>query len=276
VSTDVPGRFAVSVSATDGPHDWVRIIRAATGIPDLQPRVLDLPHGRSQTTHGVAERFSEGRVHLVGDAARMMPSTGAFGGNTAIMDGFAIAWKLAMVVRGEAGPGLLDSHDPERRPYSKILADQQYLLYTQRGRPDLANDPSLPAPVSPVSALFFGYRQLGAVVTEPGDNGELLEDPAQPTGRPGTRAPYVKLRGGSTTDRLGRGFVLLTADQAWRTTDLPIEVHVIEEPEFLQAYGLKPEGAVLVRPDFVIAWRSAGFDLAELEKAWRTVLDLAA
>ncbi|GAA3431185.1 FAD-dependent monooxygenase [Kutzneria kofuensis] len=278
VSTDVPGRYAVGVSNTDGPKDWVRIIRTATGIPDLEPKVLDLRHGSSQTRHGVAERFSDNRIFLVGDAARMMPPTGAFGGNTAIMDGFGIAWKLAMVTRGEAGPGLLASHDPERRPYSKILADQQFLLFTQRSRPDLANDPTLPEPVSPVSALFFGYRQLGgAVITEPGDPGDLLEDPERPTGRPGVRAPYVRLANGSTTDLLGRGFVLLTGNPAYQDTALPIEVHVIDEPEFFTRYGISPEGAALVRPDFVIAWRSVGAaSPAELERAWRTVLDLRA
>ena len=274
VSTDVPGRYAVGVSNTDGDRDWRQIIRTATGIPDLEPKILDLPHGRSQTRHGVAERFSEGRIHLVGDAARMMPPTGAFGGNTAIMDGFGIGWKLAMVDKGDAGARLLSSHDPERRPYSTILADQQYLLFTQRGRPDLADDPTLPEAVSPVNSLFFGYRQLGgAIITEAGDAGDLLEDAARPSGRPGGRAPYVKLANGSTIDLLGRGFVLLTGNNEWRT-DLPIDVQVVDGPDFLDKYGLTTEGAALVRPDFVIAWRSAEHDPAGLEKAWRTVLDL--
>jgi putative polyketide hydroxylase len=70
--------------------------------------------------------------------------------------------------------------------------------------------------------------------------------------------------------------VLLTGDAAWRDIELPIEVHVLDEPEFFAAYGISPRGAVLVRPDFVIAWRSPDFTPAELRKAWRTVLDLAA
>ncbi|MER8944520.1 FAD-dependent monooxygenase [Mesorhizobium sp. M0959] len=45
-----------------------------------------------------------------------MPPTGAFGGNSGIHDAQNLAWKLAMVIRGEAGSTLLDSYDTERRP----------------------------------------------------------------------------------------------------------------------------------------------------------------
>jgi hypothetical protein len=55
---------------------------------------------------------------------------------------------------------------------------------------------------------------------------------------------------------------------------LPIEVHVLDEPEFFAKYGITPEGATLIRPDFVIAWRSVKATTpAEVETAWRTVLD---
>ncbi len=108
------------------------------------------------------------------------------------MDGFHLAWKLAMVERGEAGPGLLDSHDAERRPYSDFIADQQYREFVQRMRPDLADD-TLAPPVDPVSKAFFGYRNLSdAVLLEPGDPRDLLENPEEPTGRPGSRAPHVR------------------------------------------------------------------------------------
>lgn len=103
-----------------------------------------------------------------------------------------------MVLRGEAGAGLLDSHDAERRPYSELIAEQQYFAYVQRMRPDLRDAPDLrddtAAPVEPASALFFGYRHISGAVCVERDDGALLEDPERPSGRPGCRAPHVWLR----------------------------------------------------------------------------------
>lgn len=253
VSTDEPGQYAVSVGVGD--HDWLAVIRTATGIPDLAAEVIHAAMTSTDIKHWVADRFSEGRVHLVGDAARVMPPTGGFGGNSAIMDGFHLAWKLAMVVRGEAGPGLLDSHDPERRPWSDFIAEQQYTAFVERMRPDLADD-TLAPPVDPASKLFFGYRCLSsAVLLEPDDDRELLENPEEPTGRPGSHAPHVMVDGKSVVELFGRGFVVLTGSDHWvrQAKELGLDAHLIGDTK---TYGITPDGAVLVRPDFVIAWRS--------------------
>jgi len=208
-----------------------------------------------------------------------MPPTGAFGGNTAILDGYSLAWKLALVVLGEAGPGLLDSHDVERRPYSELLVEQQYRAFIERMRPDLADD-TLAAPVEPASALFFGYRQLGAIVAEPDDDGAVLENPEQPTGRPGSRAPHVPLGdGGSTVDLFGREFVVLTGSAAWAAAagELGLPAHRLDllDPTggWVKPYGVTDDGAVLVRPDGFVAWRSVGAGAPEeLALALRIVL----
>lgn len=264
VSTDTPHRWALSVG-----HDpdldearWVELIRIATGVADLEPVLVSGGAASGHTAVRVADRFSQGRVHLIGDAVRVMPPTGGMGGNTAILDAYHLAWKLAMVVRGEAGPGLLDSHDPERRPYADIIVEQQYAEFVRRMRPDLADD-TLAAPVEPVSALFFGYRHLGAIVPEPDDDGAVLENPEAPTGRPGSRAPHVWLRDGelSTVDLFGRRFVLLTGSPAWVDAAPPeVEAHLIEQAAdvWAKTYGVTTEGAVLVRPDGFVAWRSVG------------------
>ncbi|HEX3780925.1 MAG TPA: FAD-dependent monooxygenase [Pseudonocardiaceae bacterium] len=120
VTTDAPGRYVLNTGLEDGVSPttarWVELIRIATGVADLRPTLLNSNDRVFATEHRIADEFSSGRVHLIGDAARVMPPTGGLGGNTAILDGYHLAWKLAMVVRGEAGPGLLASHDPERRP----------------------------------------------------------------------------------------------------------------------------------------------------------------
>lgn len=284
VSTDTPHRWALSVGHDPAIDEarWLELIRIATGVPDLAPTPVSGGAASGHTAVRVADRFSQGRVHLIGDAVRVMPPTGGLGGNTAILDGYHLAWKLAMVVRGEAGPRLLDSHDPERRPYADVVVEQQYTAFVHRMRPDLA-DATLAAPIEPVSALFFGYHHLGAIVPGPDDDGAVFENPENPTARPGSRAPHVPLRRNgadlSTVDLFGRRFVLLTESARWQAPP-EVDVHRIgadvEDPEgrWAKTYGVTAEGAVLVRPDGVVAWRSVGAGAPDaVERALTEVLD---
>lgn len=63
----------------------------------------------------VATRWRVGRVFLAGDAAHLMAPFGARGMNSGIMDAENLAWKLALVRRGEAPDALLDTYEAERR-----------------------------------------------------------------------------------------------------------------------------------------------------------------
>ena len=65
----------------------------------------------------IADRWSEARVFLAGDAAHMTPPFAGQGMNSGLRDALNIAWKLAMVTRGTLGPGLLASYEPERRDH---------------------------------------------------------------------------------------------------------------------------------------------------------------
>lgn len=68
-------------------------------------------------------KFSEGRCFVAGDAAHIHSPAGAQGMNTGIQDGYNLAWKLAMVVRGEAKPQLLDTYNEERVEIAKRLLE---------------------------------------------------------------------------------------------------------------------------------------------------------
>ncbi|MGW1677043.1 FAD-dependent monooxygenase [Saccharopolyspora sp. NPDC002376] len=276
VSTDHPDQFVVGVvydpereGLADFPEERaIEQIRMVVGVPDLELEVLEADF----TTTGmhVADRFSSGRVHLIGDAAHTMPPQGGMGGNTAMLDGFYLAWKLAAVLRGEAGPGLLDSHDVERRPVGELIANNQYMNAIVRSMPHLMRPDDTP-PIEDANILMFGYRHNGAVVAEPGDEGELLEEPYKPTGRPGSRAPHVRLSTPdgerSTIDLFGREFVLLTESESWAgvaeklAEDLGIRLRAQllggeVSGDWTGKYGVPTDGAVLVRPDRFVAWRS--------------------
>ena len=69
----------------------------------------------------VASRYREGRVLLAGDAAHACSPNEGHGMNTGLQDAFNLGWKLALVCRGAAGPGLLDTYETERRPVAELV-----------------------------------------------------------------------------------------------------------------------------------------------------------
>jgi hypothetical protein len=262
VTTDTPGRFVIGGGfgpADAEPARLVEHIRTAAGIPDLAVRNLDVAWTSGSSWITRVDSFRAGRILLVGDAAHLMPPTGGQGGNAAVLDGWHLAWKLAAVLAGDAADRLLDSHDAERRPYADQLAEQQYANYVQRIDPSLAAG-SVAEIIDPARGLFGYVCPSGAF--RPESSADLFEDPAEPTARPGARAPHAVLPDGrSTRDLFGREFVLLTADPDgdWAQAAaglLPrVSVYGLDDSS-LTLYRVPTGGGVLVRPDGVIAWRS--------------------
>jgi 2-polyprenyl-6-methoxyphenol hydroxylase-like FAD-dependent oxidoreductase len=86
--------------------------------------------------HRVADRFSAGRVFLLGDAAHIHSPVGGQGMNTGIGDAVNLAWKLAAVLSGEARDDLLSTYEPERLAFARRLVattDRVFVIVSRRG-----------------------------------------------------------------------------------------------------------------------------------------------
>lgn len=96
--------------------------RTTIGDPDVDIRIK--ASSSWQINHVVADTFRIGRVFIAGDAAHRHPPANGLGTNTSVQDSFNLAWKLAWVLKGLAGPGLLDTYDQERQPVGKGVVDR--------------------------------------------------------------------------------------------------------------------------------------------------------
>jgi 2,4-dichlorophenol 6-monooxygenase len=113
------------------PEEAVRLVRDLVGDPDLDVEIT----GTSLWTvnHNYATEYSACRVFCAGDAVHRHPPSNGLGSNTSVQDAYNLAWKLAMVVRGEAGPALLDTYTAERAPVGKQVVDRANLSRDQFG-----------------------------------------------------------------------------------------------------------------------------------------------
>lgn len=68
-----------------------------------------------------ATQLSKGRVFIMGDAAHRHPPSNGLGSNTSIQDAFNLCWKMALVLKGQAGETLLESYNVERAPIAKQI-----------------------------------------------------------------------------------------------------------------------------------------------------------
>lgn len=96
--------------------------RAIVGVPELPIHIKAV--SKWTIKRAVASSMQAGRVFLAGDAAHRHPPTNGLGTNTSVQDSYNLAWKLAMVLRGKAGPGLLDSYNEERLPVARAVVER--------------------------------------------------------------------------------------------------------------------------------------------------------
>jgi 2-polyprenyl-6-methoxyphenol hydroxylase-like FAD-dependent oxidoreductase len=291
--TSLPEATNVSDGITE--ERATELLHSAIGIPEQPVEIIDIAAWKAIAD--VAERFQSGHVLIAGDAAHTVPPNGGFGGNTGVQDAYNLAWKLAAVLDGTAGPGLVATYDAERQPIGRLTIEQAYTRYVLRTAPYLGTDHIQPL-VDDLS-LEIGHRyRSAAVLEEPaaGDDGLPYVDPRSSSGLPGTRAPHVWLeRDGrrlSALDLFGGRFVLLAGPEADAWCDAaawaksiaaaPLEVHRVGSSGTLgdpdgglpDAYGLASDGAVIVRPDGYVGWRARDATAASGESMARVLASL--
>ncbi|MBI6605287.1 FAD-dependent oxidoreductase [Pseudomonas sp. S4_EA_1b] len=101
------------------PEAVLQKIRLLVGDPDLEVQIERMSTWYVNQAH--ATSYSRGRVFCAGDAVHRHPPSSGLGSNTCMQDGFNLAWKLAYVIQGFAGPELLGSYTAERAPVGKQI-----------------------------------------------------------------------------------------------------------------------------------------------------------
>jgi 2-polyprenyl-6-methoxyphenol hydroxylase-like FAD-dependent oxidoreductase len=234
----------------------------------------------------LAERYGKGRVFLAGDAVHLVIPTGGLGMNSGVGDAVDLAWKLAAVLQGWGGPGLLASYEIERRQVGERNVDASG--FAARGRrawraeyrPCMRdNTPEGAAARAQLARVAdreqrksndmigaeLGYRYVGSPIiwSEPGEGPSHEFIDYVPTTWPGARLPHVWLADGTALhDRVGDGYTLLRLDgaradtaaleRALRATGAPLDVLDVEDDAARAVYG---RDLLLLRPDLHVAWR---------------------
>jgi 2-polyprenyl-6-methoxyphenol hydroxylase-like FAD-dependent oxidoreductase len=231
----------------------------------------------------VADRYVRNRVLLAGDAAHQYIPTGGYGMNTGIGDAFDVSWKLAAILKGFGGPGLIASYEQERRPIGLRNRQASARHNDVRGKiaalyGDHLNDPGesgkfarrstaeairkLGNAENECRGIEFGYIYAASpiVAEEAVEISDSFID-YHPTTAPGARLPSTFLSDGTAIyDLLGDWFTVLAfgdADpsgliEAANAAGLPLKLFRVTEPELFAIYQA---GLILVRPDQHVAWR---------------------
>lgn len=275
VAGDINSPAATNLANEITEERAIELVRSAVGVEDLKVHIEDIAKWRA--TADVAERYREGNIFLIGDAAHVVPPTGGFGGNTGVQDAHNLAWKLALVLRGKAGPNLLDTYDIERRPIGQLTIEQAYTRYVGRIAPERGTDGAKPLVDDLAVEIGYRYNSTAIVPSEEGFDA-IVEDPRCAKGRPGSRSPHVWFqRNGqrvSPLDLAARDHVLIAGSRgsSWcaaarevaEEMDIPLEVvglgeGTVSDPgsRFSNAFDVGEAGAVLLRPDGFVTWRSA-------------------
>ncbi|MEV0809102.1 FAD-dependent monooxygenase [Micromonospora sp. NPDC050200] len=310
IATLAPGRFFAQTGGQDAPPGFSEELAEPT-LADIQAALDQLapPGTRASNlrwssvfriSHGIVDRYGDGRVFVAGDAAHLHPPAGGQGMNTGIQDAWNLAWKLALAVRGIAAPGLLDSYETERRPEGEeIVGRAVRLAFTDElDREDLkrqflqemsmllsySDSPLVGESLSAPDALRDGpgpgdrAPDVGGLSRRGVGHPLRLHDLTR-----GTRHTLLLYADGSTDEGTVTAVGKLCADVR-RQTSGQVDIYLLLSPdarvaslldppvvrdaggEFRAGYGVDGTALYLVRPDGHVGFRSQPVDADALSK----------
>lgn len=225
--------------------------------------------------------YRDGPIFFIGDSAHIVPIFGVRGLNNGLADAHNIAWKLAWVMQGKAGPALLDSYTPERRGatldvFMNATKSARFMTPPTRGWA-VMRDAALNLALSHGFAgqlanprQMTPYTYADSPVVSP-------DDPAFAGGPvAGAALPDAHVGDGYLSDLLGTGFSLIMFSQDLaQTVDLPdVEIIVVQMTSDVGSllHG-GPQSAYLVRPDMHIAARWFKATPAEIKLGLKYALE---
>jgi 2,4-dichlorophenol 6-monooxygenase len=182
--------------------EFTRHIHRFIGNDDVAIEILGA--ATWQINGQVATHYSSKRVHCLGDAVHRHPPANGLGLNLSIADAYNVAWKLALVLRGQAGAGLLDTYSQERQP-----AGAQGVARSLRSVREIAEVPAALG-VTDVGSVAEGWAAL-----------EVLDD-AGPVGTQRRQA----------------------LQKALKTSDYQFNAHGVELGYRYQTGALIPDGEI--------------------------------
>jgi len=223
-------------------------------------------------------RFSEGRCFLAGDSAHIHSPAGAQGMNTGIQDGYNLAWKMALVLKGKADEKLLETYNEERLENAKNLlrtTDRMFQLVAgSEWFISFLRTNVFPAVAKYILSLDAVKRFIFPLVSQIGINyrhGSLSRHANDEdfNVKAGDRMPYFLAEGESIYDKLRQPkFHLLAfsvapdSAQALKTeleslyAEL-VDFHIIRpDTRIAEIFGTDKSFNVLLRPDNYIGFIS--------------------
>ena len=262
--------------------DPVELIRRGTGLQDLDIEIVGTDLWVAHQL--VADKYSNGRVFLAGDACHLHPPFGGFGMNMGIGDAVDLGWKIGARLAGWGGPDLLASYELERRPvHERTIAEAVHNFeltghqLVRRGleEPGLVGEATRREVADIIEATKVReFKTLGIVLGMRYENSPIvIADGSKPppdhfmlyvpSAHPGCLAPHLWLSDGSSLyDHFGDGFTLLITEgdpsatsrlvEAAAKHKMPIKTLTLADARLRDRYCAR---FALIRPDQHIAWR---------------------